>query len=118
MLDVHIPFMNVVLSISCTPRVIKVHSESLLVLDLDSFTLLAPRRQGSVQEIHSRSSSEIEQHKYALYLSYIYLYVYVMMFIDVWGRVLVLAYLILNMLFDIRFKIYIFSAGRFVDAFD
>ena len=31
-----------------------------------------------------------------------------MMFIDVWGRVLVLAYLILNMLLDIHLKIYIY----------
>ena len=97
LLDVHIPFMNV--SISCTPRVIKVHSESLLMLDPDSYTLLASKGGRVVSKKFTGNSSEIGQ--------VINISLYVMMFIDVWGKVLVLAYLILNMLLDIRLKIYI-----------
>ena len=89
--------MNV--SISCTPRVIKVHSESLLMLDPDSYTLLASKGGRVVYKKFTGNSSEIGQ------VINISLYVYVMMFIDVWGKVLVLAYLILNMLLDIRLKI-------------
>jgi hypothetical protein len=80
------------------------------MLDPDSYTLLASKGGRVVYKKFTGNSSEIGQ------VINISLYVYVMMFIDVWGKVLVLAYLILNMLLDIRLKIYFFSAGRSVDA--